>query len=165
MVSDFECPYCKIWHDSTFADVRKEYIETGKIRMAYVHLPLPSHKNAFPAAETAMCAGLQGKFWEMHDAIFDTQATWSKMTLAAPLFDSLGVKLGLDMTRQRACLEQRATRALVQADLDRSVAAGITSTPNFLIGGLKLEGAHPIVSMRRAIDAALAAPSPSPATP
>lgn len=157
IVSDFQCPYCKIWHDSTYDAIRRDYVNTGKVRLAYVNLPLPSHKGAWASAEAAMCAGLQGRFWEMHDAIFDTQAEWSRIDSAhASFFDSLAVRAGLDMTRQRTCVTQRQTRPIVQADLDRSLLAGINSTPVFIIGGTRIEGAYPIATFRKALDAALA---------
>src|SRR5471032_677453 len=65
MVSDFQCPFCKTWHDSTFKMIEKEYVATGKIRMAFINFPL--HTNSLPASVTAMCAAAQGKFWGTHD--------------------------------------------------------------------------------------------------
>lgn len=155
-VSDFQCPYCRTWHDSTYPALVREYVQTGKARLAYVNLPLPSHRNAWPAAEAAMCSGIQGKFWPMHDRIFSTQDRWAGLADPAPFFDSLATAAGIDATRMRACVAARTTRALIQADFDRSFAAGINSTPNFIIGDQRLEGAQPIEAFRRAIDAALA---------
>ncbi len=63
MISDFQCPYCKEFHDKTAAQVRKEFVQTGLARMAYIHFPLRIHPNAVPSAEASMCAGAQGKFW------------------------------------------------------------------------------------------------------
>src|ERR1700704_6511223 len=88
-VSDFQCPYCKQWHDQTYAAFRDQYVNTGKVRLAYVNFPLSSHAHAWPAAESAMCAGAQGKFWQMHDALFTTQNKWEAMSSPAPMFDSL----------------------------------------------------------------------------
>ena len=82
-VSDFQCPYCKQWHDQTYAAFRDQYVKTGKVRLAYVNFPLSSHAHAWPAAESAMCAGAQGKFWQMHDALFTTQNKWEAMGLPA----------------------------------------------------------------------------------
>src|SRR3954452_15584930 len=73
-VSDFQCPYCKQWHDQTYNTFLNQYVKTGKVRLAYVNFPLQSHAHAWPAAEAAMCAGAQGKFWAMHDPLFTTQA-------------------------------------------------------------------------------------------
>ena len=155
-VSDFQCPYCRMWHETTYPTLVREYVETGKARLAYVNLPLPSHRNAWPAAEAAMCSGIQGKFWPMHDRIFSTQERWAGMADPTPFFDSLATAAGVDARRMRGCVAARTTQPLIQADFDRSFAAGINSTPNFLIGGQRLEGAQPIEAFRRAIDAELA---------
>ena len=66
--SDFQCPYCKMWHDSTYGSLVKDYVESGKVRLAYLNFPLSQHQNAMPAAEAAMCASVQDKFWPMHVA-------------------------------------------------------------------------------------------------
>src|SRR6478735_1170872 len=68
-VSDFQCPYCKQWHDQTYNAFVDQFVKTGKVRLAYVNFPLQSHVHAWPAAEAAMCAGAQGRFWPMHDAL------------------------------------------------------------------------------------------------
>src|SRR6185369_12651734 len=78
-VSDFQCPYCKQWHDETYPMLRDQYVKTGKIRLAYVNFPLAMHAHAFPAAEAAMCAGAQDKFWQMHDALFSSQHGWEDL--------------------------------------------------------------------------------------
>jgi len=155
MVSDFQCPYCKLWHDSTFATLDREYVATGKVRMAYLNYPLPSHKHAWPAAEAAMCAGAQGKFWEMHDLIFDTQAEWTPLASAEGFFDSLATRAGVDAGALRRCARSGVLRPLVQADLDRSAASGISSTPTFIVGDSVIEGAHPVERFRTVLDAAL----------
>ena len=157
IVSDFQCPYCRLWHDSTYPALVREYVQTGKVRMAYVNFPLPSHRNAWPSAEVAMCSGVQGKFWQMQDKVFATQERWSGLTDPAPFFDSLATAAGVDAARMRACVASRATRALIQADHDRASRAGINSTPNFIIGNQRVEGAQPIEYFRRVLDSALAA--------
>ena len=68
--SDFQCPYCKRWHDATDAVLRERYVKTGKVRLAFLNFPLRSHQHAQPAGEAAMCAAAQGKFWEFHDNFF-----------------------------------------------------------------------------------------------
>ncbi len=155
VVSDFQCPYCKQWHDATFPALQNEYVKTGKVRVAYVNFPLNSHAHAWPSAEAAMCAGVQGRFWRMHDAIFDSQQQWSAGSASAPVFDSLARATGLNMQRWRSCVSSGVTKPLIQADFQRASAAGVRSTPTFLIGEEVLAGAHPIESFRRAIDSAL----------
>lgn len=71
--SDFECPYCRIFFNDTFAQLKKEYVETGKVAVYYRHFPLPFHPLATPFAIATECANEQGKFWELHDKIFKSQ--------------------------------------------------------------------------------------------
>lgn len=159
IISDFQCPYCRQWHDSSSAALRREYVDTRRVRIAYVNLPLPMHANAWPAAEVAMCSSLQGKFWQMHDAIFEAQARWAPLANAAPVFDSLAAKAGVDVKAMRACVQSRVLRPLIQTDYDRSTAAGINSTPTLLVGSTVLEGAVPLSDLRRTLDSALRATS------
>jgi protein-disulfide isomerase len=152
-VSDFQCPYCKSWHDETYPELVRDYIATGKVKIAYVNFPLPMHQQAWPAAEAAMCAGAQGKFWEMHDALFAAQDAWSARPAA---FDSLAGAVGLDVSAWRSCIASKSMRPLIQNDYDRSQRAGVNSTPTFIIGEQTMGGAQPAAVFRRALDAALA---------
>ena len=154
-VSDFQCPYCKQWHEQTYAVFRDEFVKTGKIRLAYVNFPLNSHRYAWPSAESAMCAGAQGKFWEMHDALFSTQQRWESMPSPGILFDSLARSTGVDMPRWRDCVSSGKMKSLIQADHDRAAKAGAEATPSFMIGDQILAGAQPIDVLRRAVDSAL----------
>jgi protein-disulfide isomerase len=159
-VSDFQCPFCKTWHDSTYRALQREFVTPGTIRLAYVNYPLPNHQNALPAAEAAMCAGAQGKFWEVHDGLFDTQNTWAAMPNAASVFDSVARAAGVDVGAMRRCIDQGAMRALIQADAERAQEAGIQATPSFIIGGdVVIRGAQPLAALRRAIAQKLAARS------
>ena len=156
-VSDFQCPWCKKFHDETFGTIKKEYVDSGKLRLAYLNLPLSMHANAMPAAIAAMCASAQGKFWEMHDKLFDTQAIWEKIANPRAYLDSLAAAVGVKPAAQKSCSDSAATKALIQADMERARASGVQSTPTFFIGGTKLEGAYPVADFRKAIDAAIAA--------
>jgi protein-disulfide isomerase len=154
-VSDFQCPYCKQWHDETYQTLRNEYVRTGKVRLAYVNFPLAQHQYAWPAAESAMCAGAQGKFWEMHDALFNTQAKWEALPSPATFFDSLARAQRVDIERWHACVQSGKMKSTIQADHDRAQIAGAGSTPSFMIGDKLLVGAQPIADLRRAIDSAM----------
>ena len=156
MVSDFQCPYCRQWHDEVFPSIVREYVDTRKVRIAYVHLPVSSHQHALESAEASMCAGVQGRFWEMHDAIFRTQARWSRMEVPRALFDSLAASVGVQPAPYRACVESTATRPMVLADARRVSEAGATVTPTFFIGNERVEGAMPLPEFRAALDRALA---------
>jgi protein-disulfide isomerase len=155
-VSDFQCPFCKQWHDETYPVLRDEFVRTGKVRLAYVNYPLAQHQYAWPAAESAMCAGAQGKFWEMHDALFNTQSKWEALPAPASFFDSLAHAQGVDTARWRQCIQSGKMKSWIQADHDRAQSAGAESTPSFMIGDKLLVGAQPIAAIRSAIDSALA---------
>ena len=153
-VSDFQCPFCRQWHESVYPTVVKEYVQSGKARLAYINFPLPSHAYSRPAAELAMCAAAQGKFWPMHDSLFSTQGRWEHGDLA--VFDSLGRDVGLNEAQLRACLDRHQMQPLVQADYDRAVDAGVGATPTFIIGSTRINGAQPLEEFRKAVDAELA---------
>ena len=154
-VSDFQCPYCKQWHDQTYTAFRDQYVKTGKVRFAYVNFPLASHTYAWPAAEAAMCAAAQNMFWPMHDALFATQARWETMNPPTAMFDSLAQSTGVEMVRWRECVRSGKMKALIQADRDRASRATVDATPTFLIGDKILAGAQPIEELRKAIDSAM----------
>lgn len=156
-ISDFQCPYCKQWHDETYATIDREYVQTGKVRIAYLNFPLSSiHANARAASEAAMCASAQGKFWELHESLFATQTSWERAANPVPAFDSLAVAAGVEPTAWRSCMSTHATAKIIDADHDRSSRAGVQSTPSFFIGDRALAGAYPVDTFRVAIDAALA---------
>ena len=163
-VSDFQCPFCKTWHDSVYRVLRREFVTPGTIRLAYINYPLPNHENAMPAAEAAMCAAAQDKFWDMHDGLFDTQDRWAHLPNAASVFDSVARAKGVDVAAMRACIERGSLRALIQADAERAQESGVEATPSFIIGGdVLIRGAQPIETFRRTIAQKLAArPSATP---
>lgn len=157
IVSDFQCPFCKQWHTDSWETLKKEYVNTGKIRVAYVNFPLGIHPNARPAAISAMCASAQGKFWPMADLLFKNQDKWKGLKDARPYFDSLAKAAGADAGRLKSCITSPGVAAMVDADRTRMMQAKAESTPTFYIGGARVEGAQPIAVFRRAIDAELAA--------
>jgi protein-disulfide isomerase len=163
VVSDFQCPYCKTWEDQTAPTIMRDYVRTGRVRMAFVNLPLSMHPNAGPAAEAAMCAGAQQKFWPVHDAIFATQRQWAGAPDGARFFDSLAVASGVDAARFRDCISSGTVRPLVRADAQRAEAAGVRSTPTFMITSraqptaapAAIQGAAPVESFRAVLDSML----------
>ena len=156
-ISDFQCPFCKQWHDETFAKIDQEYVKTGKVRMAYLNFPLTRiHKNAQIAAEAAMCAGVQGKFWELHSSLFQAQPRWAEAKTPIVVFDSLARAAGVELKAWDGCMASHAMAKLIEADRDRSAKAGVESTPTFFVGDRALAGAYPVDTFRVAIDQALA---------
>lgn len=160
MLSDFQCPYCKAWHDAQFSAVQT-YAAKGKIALAFINLPLSMHQNAMPAAEAAMCAAVQNKFWPMHEALFTSQTLWAELPNPSAKFDSLAASLGLDVPLWRTCVTKHLTQPLIEADRDRARTAGASSTPTFIVDGKMMVNAQGQslgagANVVAAIDAALA---------
>ncbi len=158
MASDFQCPFCKQWHDASFANVVQKYVKTGRVRMAYLNMPLSIHPFAKPAAEAAMCASAQSKFWPMHDSLFATQRIWETLQSPSSFFDTLASHNHVDMASWRTCVTQHLTMPLIDADYERAHNAGVISTPTFIIGATKLASADADVA--GALDSALAKVKP-----
>ena len=154
-VSDFQCPFCRQFHDESYRELKRAYVDSGKVRMAYVNFPLSMHRNAFAASEAAMCAAAQDKFWQMHDELFNTQKQWEALPSPQHMFDSLAVAQGVDLPAFQKCVAAHLTKPLIEADIDRATKQGVESTPTFLIGGMMVTGAQPLANFRRAIDSAL----------
>ena len=149
--------HCAQWERQTAPQLIKEFVETGKVRLAFVNYPLRQHQNALPAADAAMCAGAQGKFWEMHDQIFKTQEQWSALPTSEAFFAGLARQLALDLEAYNSCIGARTMRPMIEADVQRATNGGANSTPTFFIGNQVMAGAEPIQAFRDAIAKATAA--------
>jgi protein-disulfide isomerase len=159
MASDFQCPFCRAFHDETWVRIERDYVRTGKIRVAFLNHPMQNHQYAVPSAEAAMCAGKQGKFWQMHDSLFASQDKWVNSGQRQAMWEAMATSLGLDMNDWRACVSSHLTRTMVEADFARSSAGGVTGTPSFFIGSppqLAVVGAQPYATFKQLLDAAIA---------
>ncbi len=151
--SDFQCPYCRVFWEETLPLLEQEYVNTGKARLVFLHLPLPQlHANAPAAHEFAMCAAMQGRFWPVHDALFEYQTGWAGLTEPGPYFRQLADSAGVDTDLLERCFETGAARQLVRQEAERTFGSGIRSTPSFVIEGGLLPGAHPIETWRPILD-------------
>lgn len=139
--SDFECPYCRTFAQEILPSFRSKYVNTGLVKLAFRHLPLPNHPWAKPAAEFSGCAAEQGRFWTAHDKLFAT----SERDDAALL--SLAASIGLDMNRYSDCLARIGTT--VDSDRDLARRLGISGTPAFLLGKLQSDGSMKVVTIIR----------------
>jgi len=152
-MSDFQCPYCRTFALTTMPALEREYVRTGKARFVYINFPLTQlHPNAVAAAEVAMCAARQNKFWAMHDLLFERQEEWAPRREPGPYLVALGDSAGLDRAHLLECLTTAATRPEVEADARRAAQAGARSTPTFYIEGGLLEGAAPVEVFRQVLD-------------
>ena len=164
-ISDFQCPYCRQFFETTYRRFDSAYVKTGKVQLIYIHLPLPMHTQAFGAAEAAMCAGAQGKFWEMHDRLFATQREWNGQADAAQRFARMALALNLDPAAYRDCVDNDRTAPLILNDAMQATGAGVNGTPAFIVNRSQmLNGAVTFEALAAAVDAALAAPA-APAAP
>jgi len=133
--SDFECPFCSRFTLTTFPELQKEYLDTGKVQLAFRHLPLDQiHPNARKAAEAAECAGKQGKFWEMHDAMFVDPKRLSQMDI-----QGYAAATGLRKVDFDRCLAGEAT-ARVAEDVAEAMRLQVYGTPAFLVGTVESDG-------------------------
>ena len=127
---DFECPSCK--NVATFLDrVIKEY--HPHVREIFRNFPLAMHQHAREAALAAEAAGLQGRFWEMHDMLFREQAVWSSATDAEMLFDTYAETLGLDLNQFRKDLKSDKVRERIESDQARAKSLGVRVAPTLFI--------------------------------
>jgi protein-disulfide isomerase len=102
-----------------------------------------------------MCAAVQGHFWPMHDALFQTQRQWESLQDPGTVFDSLATSAGVDAGPYHDCVTKHEMRPLIQADIDRARESGVNATPTFIIGDQAISGAQPIQAFRQIIDAQL----------
>jgi protein-disulfide isomerase len=154
--SDYLCPFCRRHALNTFAELKREYIDTGKVRYVLRDFPLDSaHPGARKAAEAAHCADDEGKYWDMHDALFRF------VPQKAEQLKERAREVGLDQATFAECLDTGKYAALVNESVRAGRALGVTATPSFFIlrtgsdGTLEartLRGAQPIASFRRVID-------------
>ncbi len=145
--SDFQCPFCVRFYQQTLGQIEDAYIKTGKVKFIYRDYPLGFHENAQKAAESAECAGEQGKFWEMHDKLFEDGVSGG-----VDSFKQFAADLGLDATKFNDCLDNGAMASEVKKDLDDGTKAGIRGTPGFVINGKLVSGAQPFESFKAVIE-------------
>jgi protein-disulfide isomerase len=127
--TDYQCPYCKRFHDNTFPKLREKYIDTGKLRYVSMDLPLQFHQQARPAAHAARCAGEQDKFWQMRKSLFDNSRALGKEALVSYAGD-----LSLDTEAFQACLDDKRHEGGINQNIQIARGAGFTGTPSFVIG-------------------------------
>jgi protein-disulfide isomerase len=154
--NDYQCPFCRRFEADTFPQLKKNFIDTGKVRYVVRDLPLDIHPNALPASEAVHCAAEQNKFWQMHDAIMQDTAT----DLSADAILKYGEKVNLEMTAFNACINAKKFAADIQRDTAEANTLGISGTPSFVIGksasdqidGVRVVGAVPYSVFESAIN-------------
>jgi protein-disulfide isomerase len=156
--ADYQCPFCKKFHTDAYAELKKNYIDTGKVLFVSRDLPLEFHPFAMKAAEAARCAGDQNKYWELRDALYSNAAPPSEDVIKKSV-DSLA----LDAKGFQACLDSEKYKVDVQKDASEAAKLQISGTPTFVLAksakdkldGVRLVGAQPFATFQSAIDGLL----------
>lgn len=157
-VSDFQCPFCRVFAVDVLPQLEQEYISQGKLQIVFVNLPIVQlHPNAAAAHEFAMCAAQQDRFWPIHDLLYRTQAAWSHQDEPYGFFMTLADSAGLDRDSLTQCIDTGALRWLVEAEATAVASKGIRSTPSFIVEGLLLAGAQEMGVWRPLLDSLFAA--------
>jgi protein-disulfide isomerase len=156
---DFECMPCLLlW--PALRNLEKDYGE--RLAVVFRQHPLAQHQHAAKAARAAEAAGLQGRFWEMHDLLYLKRSTWTRGSYPSPAFQNLAAELGLDIDRFRKDIDSAAVEHRIKADEDRGESLGIDRTPIVFINGKRVELLPDVENRLRAeIDAALKNPKAS----
>jgi protein-disulfide isomerase len=146
--SDFQCPYCK-----NVAPVLKQVMAKygDRVKLVWKDFPLPNHPDARPAAEAALCANDQGKFWAYHDKLFDNQSELTVVNMKA-----WAVQLGMNAATFNACFDKGTHRQLVEEDQEEGSRYGVSSTPTVYINGRAVVGAMPLETYEAIIQEELA---------
>lgn len=155
--SDYQCPFCRRFSQNTLPTLKTKYIDTGRVRYVFRDFPLDRiHPQARKAAEAAHCAEDQGKYWEMHDLLFQNQKD-----LQVGKLKTYARSLKLDPVAFDDCLQKDKYAANVQKDLEDGVGVGIRGTPSFFVGktgqddtikGVMIRGARPITVFQAEIN-------------
>ena len=150
---DFQCPPCGMI-SGPLLEIEKDY--GPKLRVIFRNFPFPNHQHALEAAYAAEAAGLQGRYWEMHDLLYKEQANWSNAPDVKQLFVSYAKILGLEMDRFETDMAGPTAKARVTADQERGKSLGVKATPSIFINnqGLPPKSLNP-TALRAAIEEAL----------
>jgi len=156
--SDLQCPFCKRFHADVYTEIKKSYIDTGKVRFVSRDFPLDFHPFAFQAAEAARCAGDQGRYWEVREALFANASALDDRVIKKSAED-----LSLDMNRFEACLDSHKYKGDIQRDAQEAARLQINGTPTFVVArtakdrleGVRIVGARPLAAFQSAIEALL----------
>ena len=127
--TDYQCPFCQRFHTTAFGDLKKNYIDTGKVRFYSRDMPLDFHPNAMRAAEAARCASEQDQFWQLRDVM---GANPDKLDMNSLVADAADLKM--DLGTFRACVESEKYKNAVQTDVMEAMKIGASGTPTFVVG-------------------------------
>lgn len=141
--SDYECPFCKKFFDQTISQLEKDYINTGKVKFIYKDFPLHSiHPLSLPAANAARCAGAQDKYYEMHNALFETYNTWTGSSNVKDGLTAVAKSIGVDTNKFSSCLTDFTYKDAIEKDYTEGYYLGVRGTPTTFINGKMITTAN-----------------------
>ena len=152
--ADFECPSCAGFSTVTEPDVRTRIIDPGLANLTYYDFPLTQHRNTLAASNAAACADEQGKFWPMHDRIFQGQDEWNSEATDAPkaFLKRYAGEVGLDVAKWESCYDARKYHNRISANLAEGLRRGVNSTPTFVIGNKLYTGMRSYDELKELVD-------------
>jgi protein-disulfide isomerase len=152
--ADFECPGCAGFATVTEPDVRTRIIEPGLASITYYDFPLTQHRNTLAASNAAACADEQGKFWPMHDRLFQAQDEWNGEATDSPkpFFKRYATEVGVDVAKWESCFDARKYQSRINANLADGLKRGVISTPSFVIGTKLYRGMRGYDEMKAIVD-------------
>lgn len=148
---DYECPFCGKAEPDLRQAVQKN---SDKVELIFRDFPLPQHQNALPAAYAAYAAGAQGKYWPMHELLYDRQSSWVNASDPESVFLGYARELGLDSNKFKADYGSAAAKKAIQADADYGTKIGVNETPTFYVNGKKVTGVQTLEQWQQLIDEA-----------
>lgn len=152
---DFQCPACAQYYP-IIKQLKEQY--AGRVTFQFRHYPLTEiHQNALISSRAAEAAAMQGKFWEMHDLLYENQNAWASNANPAPIFESYAQALGLDVDKFREDIRSEQVNNIVQADRAEAKKQGYQSTPTFAIDGQKIDNPTSAEGFAKLLDEAIAA--------
>jgi protein-disulfide isomerase len=151
---DFQCPYCRAFWRETLPRIKKEYVDTGRVRIAYRDFAQDAHLEALMTAMAAECAEDQGKYWEFHDKVFREQDRRGRdvVRYRAADVERWATEIGLEAGAFNECFDSERHKAEVQKDYKDGAGIGMSGTPVFFINGRALVGAHPFSTFQKVIE-------------
>jgi len=148
--SDYECPFCERFYSQTYGQINEKYIKTGKVKLIFRDFPLGFHANAQKAAEAAECAGKQGKYYKMHDKLFEEGVKGG-----VDSYKEFAKEIGADTDKFDDCLDSGEMESEVKKDMLDGQKYGVQGTPAFFINGKLISGAQPLPVFEQLIEAEL----------
>lgn len=153
--ADFECPACKIYETDVLSKIENEYGDN--LRIVFRHFPLPQHKNAIDGAKAAEAAGMQGKFWEMADLLYEKQSDWDTVNNVKSKMNEYAQSLNLNNDQFLSDYNSDIVTKSIKDNEDEAYILRVNATPTFFVNGNKANVNNGYDDLKKAIDAALSA--------